>query len=87
VEQPKVPQTLFVGFFHPLRMTLQEVGALDRLNNRWVFVLMGGADISRSERTLHAIAFQLPIHRGHPFEKAVVCIAWLIIGCKGHADG
>ena len=48
---------------------------------------MGGADVSGGEGTLHAVAFQLPIHRRQTFEKAVVGIARLVVGRKSHADG
>ena len=34
VKQPKVPQTPLIGFFHPLKMALKKVGALDRLDDR-----------------------------------------------------
>ena len=87
VKQPKVPQTPSIGFFHPLKMALKEMGAFDRLDDRWLAILMGGADVSRGEGTLHVVAFQLPIHRRQPFEKAVVGVAWLVVGRKGHADG
>jgi hypothetical protein len=87
VKQPKMPQTAFVGLFHPLNMTLKKMTALDRLDDRWLFILMGSSEVSQGKGTLHAVAFQLPIHRGQPFEKAVVRIAWLVVGRKGHADG
>ena len=87
MKQPKLPQTSAMGFFHPLKMALKEVGTLDRLDDRRLVILMGGADVSRSEGTLHAVTFQLPIHRGQPFEKAIVGIAGLVVGGKGHADG
>ena len=87
MKQPEVPQTPAVGFFHPFKMALKEMGAFDRLDDRWLVILMRGADVSRSEGTLHAVTFQLPIHRRQPFEKAVIGVALLVVCRKGHADG
>jgi hypothetical protein len=87
VKQPKVPEATVIGFFDPLKMALQEVCAFDRLDDRWLAILMGSADVSRSQGALHAVALQHPIHRSQPFEKAVVRIAALVVGRKRHADG
>ena len=67
-------------------MALKKVAAFYRLDDRWVAILMGGADVIRSEGALHAVALQLPIHRRQPFEKAVVSIAGLVVSRKSHAD-
>ena len=48
---------------------------------------MGGANVGERQRTFHPVAFQLPIHRGHAFEKAVIGVALLVVGRKSHADG
>lgn len=87
VKQPKMPQTPPVAFFHSLKVALEKVAAFDRLDDRWQALLMRHADVVRSEGTLHAVTFQLPIHRRQPFEKAVVGIAGLVVSRKGHADG
>jgi hypothetical protein len=87
VKQPKMPQAPPVGFFHPLKMALKRVAAFDRLDDRWLAILMGGAHVIRSDGTLHAVALQLPINRRQPFEKPVVGITGLVVSRKGRADG
>jgi hypothetical protein len=87
VKEPKVPQTPSVSLFYPVKLALKEMGAFDRLDDRWLAILMCGADVSRGEGALQAVAFQLPIHRLQPFEKAVVGVALLVVGRKCHANG
>jgi hypothetical protein len=76
-----------VNAISTLKVALEKVAAFDRLDDRWQALLMRHADVFRSEGTLHAVAFQLPIHRRQPFEKAVIGIAGLVVSRKGHADG
>jgi len=87
VKQPKVPQSPLIRFFHSLKPALEEVAAFDRLYNRRLAIVMGGPDIGRGQGTLHVVANLLTIHRRHPFEKAVIRVALLVVGGKRHADG
>lgn len=86
VKQPKEPQSVLICLFDSLHMALQEVGAFDRLDDGWLAVLMARAYVSRGKRTLHAVAFQLPVHGRQTFEEAVIGVARLVISRKGHAD-
>ena len=86
MKQTQMPQATPIGFFYAFKMALQKVAAFDCLNDRWPAILMSGANVSRSQGTLHAVAFQLSIHGRQSLKKAIVGIAGLVVRGKGHAD-
>src|SRR5579863_1282990 len=80
-----MPQSTPVRYFYTFKTALKKVAAFNCLDDRWLPVLMSGADIIRGKGTLHAIPIQLPIHGRQSFEEPIVCIAGLVVRSKGHA--
>jgi hypothetical protein len=42
VKQLKVPHTAFVHLFHPVQAPLDELCSFDRLDDRWLTMVVGG---------------------------------------------
>jgi len=91
VKQLKVPQSAFVHLLQSIQVPLNEHCSFNRLDNRWVPMVVRGPQVLQVQRAANVSLFQLRVDSRKPAKQVLSRIArfvvWGEIQHKARTDG